>query len=133
MNRISEKVYLSLNMPTEDVPVSDRKRILMALSVLGYEPVSMPLDVVRSLHPLCRDAGFDVTVSLVKREYDWVITQVEAGDQTAHHYGLAVVQPSLASLSVISKPHLPKISKVEKSCFIRRYPHLTRRSVVSLT
>jgi uncharacterized 2Fe-2S/4Fe-4S cluster protein (DUF4445 family) len=90
MNRISEKVYLSLNMPTEDVPVSDRKRILMALAVLGYEPVSMPLDVVRSLHPLCRDAGFDVTVSLVKREYDWVITQVEAGDQTAHHYGLAV-------------------------------------------
>ena len=37
MNGFSEKIYLSLKMPTEEVPVSDQKRILLALETLGYE------------------------------------------------------------------------------------------------
>ena len=90
MGGFSKKVYLSLKMPTEDVPVSDQKRIELALDTLGYEHVVFPLKVLRKLYPFCRDAGFDITVSLVHREYDWIVTDVEAGDTTAHHYGLAV-------------------------------------------
>jgi len=90
MNSFSKKEYLSLKMPTEDVPVSDQKRIELALHALGYEPVTIPLKVLRKLYPLCRDAGFDVTVTLVHREHDWVVTNVEPGDRTAYHYGLAV-------------------------------------------
>ncbi len=90
MGSFSKKEYLQLKMPTEEAAVSDKRRIELALQVLGYEPVFFPLQMLRKLYPLCREAGFDITVTLVRREYDWVITDVEAGDTTAHHYGLAV-------------------------------------------
>ena len=90
MEGFSKKEYLSLKMPTEEIPVSDQKRIELALNTLGYENVTFPLKVLRKLYPLCRNAGFDITVTLVHREFDWVVTDVEAGDTTAHHYGLAV-------------------------------------------
>ena len=90
MERFSEKVYLQLKMPAEDVPVSDEKRIRLALETLGYQPVSIPLRILRKLYPLCREANFDITVTLVHREQDWVIADVEAGDTRQHHYGLAV-------------------------------------------
>lgn len=90
MNSISIKEYLSLKMPTEDAPLSDQGRILLALGILGYEHVVVPLPVLRTLYPLCRDADFDITVTLVHREHDWVVTRVEPGDQRHNHYGLAV-------------------------------------------
>ena len=90
MGSLSKKIYLSLKMPTEEVSVSDHRRIGLALNSLGYEPVTFPLKVLRRLYPLCRNAGFDITITLVHRENDWVITDVEAGDTTAGHYGLAV-------------------------------------------
>ena len=90
MEKFSAKEYLSLKMPTEEVAVSDHKRIELALNTLGYEQVTFPLPALRKLYPLCREAGFDITVTLVHREFDWVVTDVEAGDTTAHHYGLAV-------------------------------------------
>lgn len=39
---------------------------------------------------MCREADFDITVTLVHRDNDWVITDVEPGDTRQHHYGLAV-------------------------------------------
>ena len=39
MKRFSEKVFLQLKMPTEEVPLSDEKRIRLALETLGYEHV----------------------------------------------------------------------------------------------
>ncbi len=90
MQPFSVKEYLSLKMPSEETPVSDEKRIRLALQALGYEQVTIPLKQLRRLYPLCRNAGFDITVTLVKRQKDWVLTHVEAGDQRHHHYGLAV-------------------------------------------
>ena len=90
MNGFSEKVYLQLKMPSEALPVSDQRRIELALHTLGYKPVTMPLHIMRRLYPMCREAGFDITVTLVHREHDWVVTHVETGDQTSRHYGLAV-------------------------------------------
>ena len=90
MTKFSEKIYLSLKMPTEDAPVSDQKRILLALEALGYDHVTIPLPVLRQLYPLCRQADFDITVTLVRREQDWAMTHVEAGDTRQQHYGLAV-------------------------------------------
>ena len=90
MKSLSVKEYLSLKMPTEETPVSDQNRILLALGVLGYEHVVIPLRVLRTLYPLCRDTNFDITVTLVHRDHDWVMTHVEPGDQRHCHYGLAV-------------------------------------------
>ena len=82
MKGFSEKVFLQLKMPTEEVPVSDEKRIRFALELLGYEHVQIPLATMRQLYPLCRSAGFDITVTLVRRETDWAMVNVEAGDTT---------------------------------------------------
>ena len=90
MESFSKKEYLSLKMPTEELSVSDQKRIELALNMLGYAHVTFPLKVLRKLYPLCRNAGFDITVTLVHREFDWVVTDVEAGDTTGQQYGLAV-------------------------------------------
>lgn len=90
MKGISEKVYLSLKMPTEEVPVSDHKRIQLALEALGYEHITIPLSVLRMLYPMCRKANFDITLTLVYRETDWIVVDVEPGDTRDTHYGLAV-------------------------------------------
>ena len=90
MARFSEKVFLQLKMPTEEVQASDERRIRLALETLGYHPVSIPLRILRKLYPLCREAGFDITVTLVYRDNVWVIADVEPGDTRQHHYGLAV-------------------------------------------
>lgn len=90
MERFSEKVFLQLKMPTEEVAVSDEKRIRLALEVLGYEHVQIPLTIMRRLYPMCRDAGYEITTTLVRRDTGWVVTDVESGDTRQHHYGLAV-------------------------------------------
>ena len=90
MQPISVKEYLRLKMPSEDQPVSDHSRIRLALEALGYTQVVFPLHIIRQLYPVCRDGNFDITVTLVHRESDWVVTNIEAGDTRQHHYALAV-------------------------------------------
>ena len=90
MQSFSEKVFLNIEPPTEDSPMSDHQRIRQALQERGYENVTLPMHILRQLYPLCRDCGYQITVTLVIREFDWVVTAVEAGDTRAAHYGLAV-------------------------------------------
>ena len=63
MKRFSEKVFLQLKMPTEEVPLSDEKRIRLALEALGYENVQIPLAVIRRLYPFCRNTS-EITLTL---------------------------------------------------------------------
>lgn len=39
---------------------------------------------------MCRDAGFDITDTLVGRERGRAMVNIETGDTTSEHYGLAV-------------------------------------------
>lgn len=89
-NGFSEKVFLRLDMPGEDFPMSDQMRIRQGLKEKGFDRVTFPLHILRMLYPMCRDNGFEITVTLVCREDEWVITAVEPGDTTGMHYGLAV-------------------------------------------
>ena len=41
MSSLSKKEYLSLKMPTEEAPLSDHQRIVLALKTLGYELVNL--------------------------------------------------------------------------------------------
>lgn len=90
MQGFSEKVFLKIAMPTEETPVSDQQRIRAALSELGYGDVTMPLQVLQKLYPMCRDCGYEITVTVVYRDDQWVVADVEPGDQRDRHYGLAV-------------------------------------------
>lgn len=116
MKRFSEKVYLSLTMPADDNSISDQQRIALALAYLGYENVHFPLQVLRQLYPLCRNANFDITVSLAYRQRDWVVTAVEPGDCSGHHYGLAVDYGSttivMELVDMISGKVIDRVSQV---------------------
>lgn len=90
MKRFSEKVFLQLKMPTEEAPISDHKRILLALHACGYNHVEIPLPILQQIYPMCRECDYDITVTLVYREKDWVVTAIEPGDQQNEHYGIAV-------------------------------------------
>ena len=90
MECFSEKIHLTLTPPSEDDAVSDHLRITDALTAMGYERVHMPLKVMRMLYPMCRQSGFDITVTLVCSADGWTVTAVESGDTTAKHYGLCV-------------------------------------------
>ena len=109
MHPFSEKVFLQLTLPEEDHPVSDHKQILQALQELGYENVTVPLDVLRQLYPKCRESGFQITVTLVCRENDWILTGVEPGDRRQWHYGLAVDYGSTTIVMQLVDLHSGKV------------------------
>ena len=88
--RSCEKIYLTLLPPTEEDPKSDRLRLLDALAALKYSPVEIPLQVLQRLHTSCLEGHYQITVTLVYREKDWVATDVEPGDTRSSHYGIAV-------------------------------------------
>ena len=88
MNPLSTKEYFCLEAPTEELSVSDHRRLLLALEQRGYENVTVPLPVLQQLYPLCRTGGF--TATLVHREQGWILTAIEASDTRHTQYGLAV-------------------------------------------
>ena len=114
MTGLSEKVYLQLNMPTDDDSRSDQVRIRQALQSQGYENIHFPLPVLADLYPACRDWQYNITVSLVKRELDWVITGIEPGDTTGNHYSLAVDYGSTTIVMRLIDMHTGKTVAEEK-------------------
>ena len=78
-NTISRKIYLELLPPTEEDARGDRERILEQLAP-EYGEVSMPLSVLRTLYPMCRDAGYPLTVTLLVTGSGCEILRVEPGE-----------------------------------------------------
>ena len=89
MKKMSHKLFLQLQPPTEEDDRSSARRIRDALPA-EFGQVNMPLAVLRKLYPLCQNARWNVTVTLAREENGWRMVNVEAGDTTAYHYGLAV-------------------------------------------
>ena len=86
---LSRKIYLELPAPTEADAGGDRERILELLPP-KYGEVDMPLSVLRTLYPMCRDASYHLTVTLVFCGSGWEVLQVEPGDTTDRLYAAAV-------------------------------------------
>src|SRR5699024_5053516 len=96
MKPLSEKRYLVLDMPTEEDARSDQRRLLDTLAP-EFGSVEIPLAQLRRLYPLCRTAEGKLTVTLIWNGERWRLADLERGDTTAWHYGLAV---DLGSTSV---------------------------------
>lgn len=90
MKKFSEKLFLTITPPAEEVPTSNQEKLLQALSEYGYNNVRIPLNALQSLYSVCLEADYNITVTLVYRENGWVATSIEAGDTREAHYGLAV-------------------------------------------
>ena len=101
MNGLSQKRYLELPLPTEDDPRSDQQRILDSLAAAGVEErVHMPVHILWKLYPLLDNAKWKITVSLAWNGENWEMVEIEEGDTTAQHYGLAV---DLGSTTVVAR------------------------------
>ncbi len=79
------KVYLELAEPGLEDQRSDVRRVTQALGVEGYEARVVP-SVWRALPKLLRAHDFAITAVVCGNE----LIAVEAGDTTAHSYGLAL-------------------------------------------
>ena len=97
MEKMSEKRYLELMTPTEEDFRSSAQRITDGLQA-EFGSVAVPVQTLRKLYPLCQSAQWKVTASLAWNGSGWSLTNVEAGDTTGIHYGLAV---DLGSTTVV--------------------------------
>ena len=64
------------------------------------ERVHMPVHILRKLYPLLDNAKWKITVSLAWNGENWEMVEIEEGDTTAQHYGLAV---DLGSTTVVAR------------------------------
>ena len=97
MKRMSVKINLQLTPPTEEDFRSSARRITDALQE-HYGSVAVPVHTLRKLYPLCQKADWKITVTLSRDGIGWQLVNVEAGDTTGNHYGLAV---DLGSTTVV--------------------------------
>ena len=97
MKKMSEKIYLQLSAPTEEDFRSSARRITDEL-MKTYGTVNVPVHTLRKLYPLCQKADWKITVTLSWNGGGWTLSNVEAGDTTHRHYGLAV---DLGSTTVV--------------------------------
>ena len=97
MKKMSEKIYLQLEAPTEEDFRSSARRITDGLKA-QFGDVSVPVQTLRKLYPLCQKADWKITASLAWDGSGWVLANVEAKDTTRQHYGLAV---DLGSTTVV--------------------------------
>ena len=101
MEGLSKKIYMELPAPTEEDSRSDQQRILECLREAGVkEMVSMPVHILRKLYPLLDESKWKITVSLAWNGENWEIVDIEGGDTTSRHYGLAV---DLGSTTVVAR------------------------------
>lgn len=103
---MGRKIYLEMPAPSEEDRVPADERVYRSLrSEMGSDPdadaeISMTLEVLRSLHTVCRQADWKVTVFLAWDGSGWVIVRVEKGRSELPPIGLAV---DLGSTSVVMR------------------------------
>lgn len=123
MDGISKKIYLELKAPTEEENRSDQQRILEELEGMGLT-ARMSMGVMRKLYPLCEKTGWKITVSLAWDGRSWQMVDLEAGDTSQEHYGVAV---DLGSTTVAARLVDCNTGKIlgESSCFNGQIPYGT--------
>lgn len=99
MDGLSRKIYLELPEPTEEDCASAQERILRALPKdLGDVKLELPL--LRALEPLCRNAGWRITLALAWDGRQFRGVGLEAGDTSGRHLGIAL---DLGSTTVVGE------------------------------
>ena len=71
MKKMSEKVYLQLQAPTEEDFRSSARRIQDSLKE-KFGLVSLPVQTLRKLYPLCQKADWKITATLGWNGSGWM-------------------------------------------------------------
>ncbi len=85
------KLYLELPPPTLEDNLADLERVYRELQRrAGSRGLQMGLKIIQGLPHLLRDSQWKVTFTLGRRGEVTEVIQLEAGDQSAKNYGIAV-------------------------------------------
>ena len=99
INSLTRKIFLKILPPGNGDIIGDQERILNAL-LREFGMVRFSHRILKKIYPLCRDANWAITLTLIQNGKYWEIIQVEAGDMCHQHLGIAV---DLGSTSVAMK------------------------------
>ncbi|WP_050740253.1 ASKHA domain-containing protein [Acetobacterium bakii] len=89
MKPLSKKVFLKITPPGIGDIIGDKERLLKSLEK-EFGKVEISQRILKAIYPLCREANWEITLTLVAHEGQWEIVRLEPGDTTKSHYGLAV-------------------------------------------
>lgn len=88
---ISQKIYLELQPPSAGDNISDVDRIIRELRIkTDYQDFKTSLHCLQGMALKLRDNDWKVTVTILRNNNSWLITQMEAGDTHDRNYGLAI-------------------------------------------
>ena len=99
IHALTRKIFLKIAPPGNGDIIGDQERILNALSQ-EYGMVCFSRRLLKKVYPLCREANWEISLTLVKNGTTWELVELEAGDQRHRHFGVAV---DLGSTSVAMK------------------------------
>jgi uncharacterized 2Fe-2S/4Fe-4S cluster protein (DUF4445 family) len=98
---LTAKVFLELPEPTADDNIPDTGRIERAIRErMQLSALKIPLNCLRELSGILRSSGWKITVTLARMNHDAEVLQIEPGDTSVRHYGIAV---DVGTTSVVSQ------------------------------
>lgn len=96
---LTRKLFLKISPPGNGDIIGDQERILNALP-REFGTVRFSCRLLKKIYPLCREANWEICLTLIKNGTTWELVELESGDQRHRHFGLAV---DLGSTSVAMK------------------------------
>ena len=86
---LTRKVYLSLNPPSALDNRADVDQVRQMLE-RSYGCVNVPLALMSKIPVMCRSAKWQLTATLADNGQGWTVIDIEPGDTTREHFGLAI-------------------------------------------
>ncbi|GAB6153907.1 ASKHA domain-containing protein [Desulfosporosinus burensis] len=86
---LSRKVFLSLKPPSPQDNRADVDQVRHTLE-RSYGLVSVPLALMPRIPGICRSANWQITATLGDTGQGWTLIDIEPGDTTQEHFGLAI-------------------------------------------
>ena len=99
INPLTKKIFLTIKPPGDGDYLADKDRIIWWLKKhYSLSPVTFPYELLPKIYPLCREANWEITITLAYSDSGWKVINLEKGDTQNRHYGLAV---DLGSTTVV--------------------------------
>ena len=91
LHPITRKIVLDVPGPQLQDGLSDIDRLTRALGHIdGIGEIFVPLAIIRETAPVLRAQNGRITITIAKTLSHYQIIAIESGDQTQHHYGIAI-------------------------------------------